>query len=57
MKSDVIRELRKALSPLPDGITDEEVLEWTKGTLLRFSCEFRDLIGEMLRAFWFKPRF
>lgn len=57
MKSDVVRELWKALSPLPDGVTDEEILEWTKGTLLRFSCEFRDLIREMLRAFWFRPRF
>ncbi len=51
----MITELREALSPLPNDVTDEEILEKTKGTCLRLSCEFRNLIREILRAFgWAK---
>lgn len=51
MKEDVIRDLRKALSPLPNGATDEEILKKTEGTLLRLSCEFRNLIREIRELF------
>ena len=57
MRKDVIRELRVALSPLPNCVTDAEILKITKGTLLRFSCEFRDLIREILRAWGLTPKF
>jgi len=56
MREDVIKDLRKVLAPLP-CVTDEELLEKTKGTLLRFSCEFRDLGREILKAFGLKPKF
>ena len=57
MRKDVIRELRVALLPLPNCVTDAEILEKTKGTLLRASCEFRDLIREILRAWGLTPKF
>jgi hypothetical protein len=57
MEKDVIRELRKALGSLPEGMTDEEVLKKTKSTLLRFSCQFRDFVREVLRSIGLKPNF
>ena len=57
MRKDVVRELRVALSPLPDCVTDAEILEKTQGTLLLLSCEFRDLIREILRAWGLTPKF
>jgi len=51
MRIDVIRELRESLFPVPDNVTDDDILKVTEGTLLRLSCEFRDLIREIFRVF------
>lgn len=51
MRIDVIRELRESLSPLPYDVTDSDVLRVTEGTLLRLSCEFRDVIRELFKVF------
>ena len=52
----VVRELRKALSPLPNDVTDREILVATKGTVLRATCEIHILGKEILKVWKDKLR-
>lgn len=50
MKCDIVEELRKVLSPLPNGVTDKKLLEETQGTFLMLSVTLCLLRREALKG-------